>query len=167
MLQRFRATGASLLLAALLWAACGDNKPCRYKPEPIFEAGLPHIEQYSYEVQGPESREALLTDRGIFVEIYQEVCQTTRQEYRFTVPGSDFASLPDSAWVMEASRQFVFLSSFSEKQAGLRAWADVLEAVRPRMRLGEDIEVEAGIFARVDKIVSADHGTLLVVLAQK
>ena len=59
----------------------------------------------------------------------QEVCADTRQEFRFTVPGN-FASMPDSLWLREASRQFVYLSSFSEKQSALQAWGDVIEQMR-------------------------------------
>lgn len=148
-------------------SACDSKKICKYKPSPIFEAGLPHVQDYSYEVQGPQSREALLTDRGVFVEIYQEVCETTRQEYRFTVPGTEFAQMPDSIWMKEASRQLVFLGSFSPKQASLLTWAEVLETARPQMRLAREYEVERGIVARIDKIVSPDKATLIVVFAEK
>lgn len=159
----------SLIIAGFLWffSACDGKKICKYKPSPIFEAGLPHVQEYSYEVKGPQSREALMTDRGVFVEIYQEVCETTRQEYRFTVPGADFAQLPDSLWLKEASRQLVFLGSFSPKQASLLTWAEVLETARPQMRLAEDHEVERGIVARVDKIISPDKATLILVFAEK
>lgn len=157
--------GALALLIIL--AACGGKKICKYKPAPIFEDGLPHLREYNYETQGEESREAFMTDRGVFVEIFQEVCETTRQEYRFTAPGEQFLQMPDSLWMKEASRELVFLSTFSPKQAPLKAWADLIESSRPQMRMGEDLEVNPGFFVRVNKVASPDKGTLIVELFQK
>jgi hypothetical protein len=147
--------------------ACNSSSEtkCKYKPEPIFEAGLPHIVQYNFEKQGNQSLESLLLDSQIMLEISQEVCNETRQEFRFTVQG-DFSRFPDSLWMKEAVQQLVYLSSFSPKQAPLKAWADVLEAQRGGMRLGEDAEVQPGVKIRVDRIVSPEKSTLLLVLSQ-
>ena len=150
----------------LYFTACENAQSCKYKPGPVFEKGLPHILQYNFEQQGTQSLESLLLDRGILVEISQEVCNETRQEYRFTVQG-DFTATPDSFWLKEASRQFVYLSGLSEKQAALKAWADIIELRRPDMRLGEDREVQQGVFVRVDKVVNNQQGILLVLLSQK
>ncbi|MBL7775212.1 MAG: hypothetical protein JNK89_04370 [Saprospiraceae bacterium] len=150
---------------ALLCASCAGDTRCQYKPEPIFDAKLPHVEQYNFEKQGQESLESLLLDTRVLLEVNQQVCNETRQEFRFTVQG-DFRQFPDSMWVKEAVRQLVFLSTFSPKQAPLRAWADVLEASRPNMRLGEDAEVQPGVRVRVDRVVSPEQSTLVLVLSQ-
>lgn len=155
-----------VLCLLLLTAACQRKPSCKYKPAPVFEAGLPHVLSYQYQQDGSRSLETLELDRGILLEITQEVCADTRQEFRFTVPGN-FASMPDSLWLREASRQFVYLSSFSEKQSALQAWGDVIEQMRGDMKLGEDREVEPGVFVRVDKVVSPEQGILMVVLSQK
>lgn len=146
--------------------ACETKKTCKYKPAPIFEAGLPHVVQYNFEVQGQQSLESLLLDTNVLLEISQDVCIETRQEYRFRVQG-DFSKFPDSLWLKEATRQLVFLSSFSQKQAPLKAWADIIELRRSDMKLGEDREVEPGVFVRVDKVVSPEQSTLLLVFSQK
>ena len=132
----------------------------------MFEAGLPHVVQYNFEQQGRQSLESLLLDTGIHLEISQDVCTETKQEYRFMVQG-DFSQYPDSLWLKEATRQLVFLSSFSEKQAPLKVWADVIESRCREMRLGEDREVEPGVFVRVDRVVSPEQSTLLLVFSQK
>lgn len=150
----------------LLLAACRSEEKCKYKPEPIFEKGLPHVLQYNFEKQGNESLESLLLDTKVLLEINQQVCTSTRQEYRFIVQG-DYSRFPDSLWLKEAVRQLVYLSSFSPKQAPLKAWADVLEERRSAMRLGEDSEVQPGVFVRVDRIVSPEKSTLQLVFAQK
>lgn len=155
----------ALCLLALA-SACQRKQSCKYKPAPVFEAGLPHILSYQYQQDGSRSLETMELDRGILLEITQDVCADTRQEFRFTVPGN-FTSMPDSLWLREASRQFVFLSSFSEKQSALQAWGDVIEQMRSDMKLGEDREVEPGVFVRVDKVVSPEQGVLMVVLSQK
>ncbi|MCS7035447.1 MAG: hypothetical protein RMJ33_12000 [Saprospiraceae bacterium] len=153
--------------AAALWLeACSTSPKCPYKPEPIFSKDLPHVVEYRFERQGAQSLESLLLDTQVLLEIGQEVCRDTRQEFRFTVPG-DYSRFPDSMWLKEAARQLVFLSSFSPKQAPLKAWADALEAARPAMRLGEEAELQPGIYARVDRIVSPEQSTLLLILAQR
>ena len=155
-----------LLFLLLLLAACNSEEKCKYKPEPIFEQGLPHVEQYNFEKQGNQSLESLLLDTKVLLEIHQDVCTKTRQEYQFNVAG-DFSRFPDSLWLKEAVRQLVYLSTFSPKQAPLKAWADVLEAQRTTMRLGEDSEVQPGVFVRVDRIISPEKSTLLLVFAQE
>lgn len=159
----------SALLAFIfpaVFISCKNEKTCKYKPAPVFEAGLPHVLQYNFEKQGTQSLESLLLDTNVLLEISQDVCEQTRQEYRFTVPGN-FSQYADSLWLKEATRQLVFLSSFSRKQAPLKAWADVIEARRSEMKLGEDREVEPGVFVRIDRIVSPERSTLILVFSQK
>lgn len=149
-----------------LLVSCQTPKTCKYKPAPVFEAGLPHVLQYNFEIQGQQSLESLLLDTNVLLEISQDVCTETRQEYRFKVQG-DYSQYPDSLWLKEATRQLVFLSSFSPKQAPLKAWADIIEMRRSEMKLGEDREMEPGVFVRVDRVVSPDQSTLLLVFSQK
>lgn len=152
--------------AFFLLYSCQNKPACKYKPEPIFARDLPHVVQYNFEKEGSQSLESILLDRGVLLEIGQEVCGDTKQEYRFTVKG-DYSTQPDSFWLKEAARQFVFLSSFSPQQAPLKAWGDIIEARRSDMRLGQDREVQAGIFIRIDRVVNSDEATLSVVFSQK
>lgn len=162
--------GKNLTACAFSWMmflfSCETTPTCKYKPAPVFEAGLPHVVQYNFEVQGRQSLESLLLDTNVLLEISQDVCTETRQEYRFKVQG-DYSRYPDSLWLKEATRQLVFLSSFSPKQAPLKVWADVIEMRRSDMKLGEDREVEPGVFVRVDRVVSPEESTLLLVFSQK
>ena len=107
---------------AFLFVACESETKCQYKPEPIFEEGLPHVVQYNFEKQGNQSLESLLLDSNVLLEISQDVCNQSSQEFRFTVQG-DFSRFPDSLWIKEAVRQLVFLSTFSPKQAILKNWS--------------------------------------------
>lgn len=145
--------------------ACQTNQKCKYKPEPIFEKGLPRVVQYNFEKNGTQSLESLLLDSGVLLEIGQDVCNSTKQEYRFIVQG-DYSQFPDSLWMKEAGKQMVYLSALSPKHAALKAWADVLEASRPQMKIGEDFEVQAGIKVRVDKVISTDQSTLILLFSQ-
>lgn len=156
----------SCLFTVALLPSCDTQKTCKYKPAPVFEAGLPHVVQYNFEVQGQQSLESLMLDTNVLLEISQDVCTETRQEYRFKVQGN-FSQFPDSLWLKEATRQLVFLSSFSPKQAPLKIWADVIENRRSEMKLGEDREVEPGVFVRVDRVVSPEESTLMLVFSQK
>lgn len=156
--------GALLLLAAL--SACQTDHRCKFKPEPVFAAGLPHITAYNFEVQGNQSLESIMLDGKVLLEINQEVCDHTRQEFRFTVPGNR-NQVPDSLWLKEAARQMVVLSALSPKQSPLKAWGDVIEERRPEMKLGQDFPVQSGITVRVDRVLSPEQSVLLVVLAQE
>jgi hypothetical protein len=149
---------------SLFGTSCAEKK-CKYRPNAIFEKGLPHIEQYNFEVEGQQSQESLLLDTGTLLEIYQNICDESFQEYKFTVKG-DFTKMPDSLWLREASRQLVFLSSFSPKQNGLKAWGDIIELRRTDMKLGEEREVQEGIFVKVDKVVGPEQGVLLLSFKQ-
>ncbi|MFN0215829.1 MAG: hypothetical protein ACKVT2_16340 [Saprospiraceae bacterium] len=156
-----------IVLAALIFFLSCQNKPsCKYKPEPIFSKDLPHVLQYNFEKEGSQSLESLLLDRGILLEISQEVCGETKQEYRFNVKGA-FSAQPDSFWLKEASRQFVFLSTFSPKQAPLKDWGDIIELRRAEMALGQPREVQPGVFVRIDRVLSPEEATLSVVFSQK
>jgi len=155
-------TGAVLLFGG---QACQTNQKCKYKPEPIFEKGLPRVVQYNFEKNGTQSLESLLLDSGVLLEIGQDVCNSTKQEYRFIVQG-DYSQFPDSLWMKEAGKQMVYLSALSPKHASLKAWADVLEASRTQMKIGEDFEVQAGIKVRVDKVISSDQSTLILLFSQ-
>jgi hypothetical protein len=152
--------------AMLLFSACQSKPTCKYKPEPIFAKDLPHIVQYNFEKEGSQSLESIMLDRGILLEVGQEVCGDTQQEFRFTVKG-DYSAQPDSFWLKEASRQFVFLSSFSPKQAALKDWGDIIEQRRAEMLIGQAREVQPGVFIRVDRVVNREESTLSVVFSQK
>ncbi len=150
----------------LLLSACKTDKRCKYKPEAMFDAGLPHITAYNFEVQGAQSMESIMLDSKILLEIGQEVCDHTHQEFRFTVPG-DRRAYADSLWLKEAARQMVVLSALSPKQTALKAWGDVIEEKRREMKLGQDFPVQAGITVRVDRVLSPEQSVLLVVLGQE
>lgn len=165
-LLRFSLLLSGFSIASLLAVACDSEPTCKYKPSPIFEQGLPHITEYHFEKKGAQSLESMMLDTGVLLEISQDICNESRQEYRFNVQG-DFSKFPDSLWLKEATRQLVFLSSFSAKQSALKAWADVIEQRRAEMRLGEDKEVDRGVFVKVDRVVSPEQSTLVLVFSQK
>jgi hypothetical protein len=146
--------------------ACQNQPTCKYKPEPIFSRDLPHVVDYNFEKEGSQSLESVMLDRGILLEVGQEVCGDTKQEFRFIVKG-DFAAQPDSFWLKEASRQFVFLSTFSPKQAALKDWGDIIEMRRLEMSIGQAREVQKGVFVRVDRVISPEEAILTVVFSQK
>lgn len=151
----------------VVFFGCQTEKKCKLGvPKPIFSRDLQHVTMYDFQRQGQNSMESLLLDTGVSLEIDQSGCDDLVQEYRFTVKG-DFSAFPDSLWPKEAVRQLVFLSTFSPKQQPLKLWADAIEEQRLQMRLGEDFELQAGIFVRVDRILSTGESTLLLRLSQK
>jgi hypothetical protein len=154
------------IFSALFFSCKTEPAKCKYKPSPIFDAKLPGVQAYNFEVQGNQSLESILLETGTLLEIYQEVCNSTKQEYRLNVNG-DFSQFADSTWIKEASRQLVYLSTFSPAQAPLKAWADMIEAHRSKMKLAEAYEMQAGITVKVDRVLSPEKGTLLIEFAQE
>lgn len=158
--------GNLVLSLMMLLTACQNKPTCKFKPEPIFAQDLPHIVQYNFEKEGSQSLESIMLDRGVLLEIGQEVCGDTKQEYRFTVKG-DFAAQPDMFWINEAAGEFNFLSTLSPKQAPLKDWAETIKLRRENIRIGQDYEVQPGVFIRIDKVVSPEEATLVVLFSQK
>lgn len=164
--MRFLSLFSLLCLFALLALYCKSEKTCKYKPAPIFEKNLPHVQQYNFEKQGQQSLESILLDNGVLLEVEQDVCEQSVQEYRFKVMG-DYSQFADSMWIKESVRQLVYLSTLSPKQMPLKAWADIIELRRNEMRLGEDREVQPGIFVRIDRVLSPDQSTLRLIFSQQ
>lgn len=162
----YRVFPAFLVCAFLLPHCQSGPEKCKYKPTAIFSSDLPHIQQYNYEVQGNESLESVLLDTGVLLEVAQNVCSATQQEFRFTVPGNR-THYADSVWMKEAARQMVFLSAFSPRQAPLKTWGDMIEKVRTQMKLGEPLEVQPGITVRIDRVTGQEQSTLQIVLSQQ
>ncbi len=146
--------------------ACKTEQKCPYKPAPIFSKDLPHVVQYLYEQQGQQSLESIFFDTNVLLEIEQDICKETIQEYRFSVPG-DYSDFPDSMWFKEAVLQLNFLSKLSEAHAPLRTWAGILEENRQEMKLGEEKSVELGAYLTVDKVIGPEKSTLLVTFVQR
>ncbi|MFN4080217.1 MAG: hypothetical protein ACK4NS_04910 [Saprospiraceae bacterium] len=165
--MKYRTNKYWLGLALLLTVSCDvAPKKCRYKPGPVFSARLPHVIQYNFEREGAQSLESVLLDTGILLEVEQEVCDLTQQEFRFGVKG-DYSKYADEAWLQEAVRQLVFLSTLSPAQVPLKIWADAIEDARTQMRLGEEYELQPGIYVSVDKVLGAQESVLIVRLIQK
>ncbi len=154
------------ILLVPLFFACNSPKKCQFKPEPIFSKDLPGVLQYNFEVQGAESLESVFFENQVMLELYQEVCDKTKQEYKFTVRG-DYFKYPDSLWTREAVRQLTQLSTLSPKQAALRDWAGILEKNRAAMKLAEEKEVQPGVFAKIDRIVNPQQSILILTFNQK
>ncbi len=157
---------AASALLVLLGSGCQQTVRCKFKPEAILSKDLPGVAAYNFEVQGIESLESVLFKSQLMLEIHQEVCNSTKQEYKFTVKG-DYSAYPDSLWLRESVRQLTWLSTLSERQAPLRQWAGILEASRRGMKLAEEKEIQPGILVKVDRVLGPEQSVLLVNFAQK
>lgn len=155
-----------LLLSAYIAVGCARAQKCKYRPSPIFAAGLPRVVQYQFEEEGRYSLESVLFDTGVLLEVEQDICTNSVQDYRFKVMG-DYSAYPDSLWFREAVLQFNFLSRLSASHEPLRMWAARIDEVRSDLKLGQEAEVAENIFITVDKVVGPEESTLLVRFAQR
>jgi hypothetical protein len=155
----------STLFISLLVACTGEQK-CKYKPEPIFSKDLKGVQQYNFEKYGTQSLESVFFENNILLELHQDVCDQSSQEYKFTVKG-DYSAYPDSLWLKEAVRQLTYLSTLSPKQAALKEWAGIIEVNRKRMKLAESTKISSGIYAKVDRVLSPEQSILILTLESK
>jgi hypothetical protein len=153
-------------LSICLLIACDGEQKCKYKPEPIFSKDLKGVLQYNFETYGSQSLESVFFENNILLELHQDVCNQSAQEYKFTVKG-DYSAYPDSLWIREAVRQLTYLSTLSPKQAALKEWAGILEVNRKRMKLAESTKISSGVYAKVDRILSPEQSILILNLESK
>jgi hypothetical protein len=155
-----------IITSFCLLIACESEQKCKYKPEPIFSKDLKGVVQYNFEKYGTQSLESIFFENSILLELHQDVCNQSQQEYKFTVKG-DYSAYPDSLWIKEAVRQLTYLSTLSPKQAPLKEWAGILEVNRNRMKLAESTKVSSGVFAKVDRVLSPEQSVLILTLESK
>lgn len=161
-----------ILLGSILFgmAGCMDEpssadvfEDCRYSaPKPIFKDGLESVSTHHFQLEKEKAVESLAFDDGLQLLILQTGCDYIRQEFRFEWDGGRKGA-PDSFWIGEAADKFYRLGSLGPAYIVYHSIARALEERNGEIRLGQNIELQAGFYVKVDNLNSRGRGALLAI----
>lgn len=140
---------------------------CAYtEPEPIFSGDLPGVEGHSFQLDAQESTEQVKFGDGINLSIRQSGCDHRIQEFEFQIPGV-YAEKNAGFWVKQTIRQLNELSALGPEFVVFEHWSAAIARAAKQIRLSESTEIEEGFYISVDRVLSADHATLMLTLSDQ
>jgi len=152
-----------LLFLAILLLSCQGEKKCEFKPEPIFKKEWKGISNYDFKAEGQKSTEKALFANGTRLELFQEVCDYSQQEFHFYIKGSEeMKNLPDAFWITEASNQFYYLSSLNPEIRSIASYGNFIKQDAHEIQLGEKHDTQEGNSILIDRIIGTDEMKIIV-----
>ena len=153
----------SLLFLSILIFSCQGEQKCEFKPEPILKKNWKGVLKYEFTIEGKKSVERAAFDNGVFLEIFQEVCHYSSQEFHFNFQGSEeMKSQPDPFWIAEAMKQFYYLSSLDEEARMISNYGNFIKQDAHLLQLGEIYETPDGNSIMIDRIIGANEMKLII-----
>ncbi|MEM6726106.1 MAG: hypothetical protein AAF598_18835 [Bacteroidota bacterium] len=146
-----------LLGIGLLFTACGPSKPeCKFDPPvALFTEAHPEVKSQSFEIEGMRAVESVEFVKPIQLELLQDGCETTEQDFRFTI--DNVPDQPDEYWIVQTISCFRYMVSASDKLGPTgQQLINALQAAAPDLKLGQRLPLAPGFFIRVDKVDSGD-----------
>jgi hypothetical protein len=157
---------SSIIFLLFLFSCKSETGKCKFgDPVAIFSDTMEMVKKHHFEVKDKTGIEFVTFKNGLLLEVEQSGCNTITQQYTFEIMGN-FAKMEDAFWKVLAIKNFALLATLSPKLNSLDAWAQAMEGVQDKLKLAEPVEVDKGIFIRLDKVVSADRAMLVVQLSQ-
>ena len=135
-------------------------------PVAVFNDALAAVKSHDFQLKDLEGIEEVEFTNGMHLTLIQSGCETVRQEFQFQIPGSDFPPNDTEYWIAEALRQLRYLAGLGPQYLSLNDWAQAIEMNKNQFRLGEPAEIQVGFRAEIDRILYADHATVLLILSQ-
>lgn len=165
-----------LFIVVVLAGSCSQNNDlpggdgtfvaCKYsQPEAIFSLTTPTVLGHKFVIKDDSSIEDVRFENGTNLEIIQSGCNNIRQEYLLHLEGTLGQEAPEF-WLRQAVNLFYNLGDISEEYAPMLFWAEAIANIAEDMKLGQSYEVQPGISVKVDKLVEAKDGLLVVILEQ-
>ncbi|MEO1435423.1 MAG: hypothetical protein AAFV80_07795 [Bacteroidota bacterium] len=150
-----------LIGMTLFFSACGPSTPkCKFDPPvALFTEDHPEVNSQRFEIEGMRAVETVEFAKPIQLELLQDGCETTEQEFRFTI--ENVPDQPDEYWIFQTIACFQYLVTASEKLGaqGVQL-VNALQAASPDLKLGQRLPLAPGFFIRVDKVESGDQAIL-------
>lgn len=156
--------GFALLLVVF---GCGKtNSPqCKYgEPKAIFNATQPSIQSHEFTAREHEAIEKVTFKDGAQLTLLQNGCDNVRQEFQMTLSG-DYSNREPAFWIEEAVRWLKRLSNMGPDYQTFSLWAQGIDNQKDTIKLSESTQVQPGFYATVDRILSADSATLVLILS--
>lgn len=153
----------------LLFSNCKEEKKCKFgAPKAIFSPQMKGIKKHQFELNqsnknNNSSVETIVFDDDSGLLVVQSGCDKLVQAYTFTLKGK-FEGYDNDKWVKEAIQQMNRLATLDPSLAPLSNWVQVMEQLTPNLKLGQPLEIQAGINIKIDKIKSPEGVALIVEL---
>lgn len=150
-------------------SACKDEKKCRFgTPKAIFSPQMKGVTNHQFQLtkdinNNNSSIESVLFSDGQSIAVVQSGCDKLLQAYTFTLKGNFELYDPDK-WIKEAIQQLNNLAHRDPALASLGNWSQAIEQVASSLKLGQPLEIQAGINIKIDKIKSPDSVALIIEL---
>ena len=143
--------------------SCQGEQKCEFKPEPILKKNWKGILKHEFSAEGKKSTERAAFENGVFLEIFQEVCDYSIQEFHFNFPSSEEAkNQPDPFWIAEAMKQFYYLASLDAEAKGMANYGDFIRQDAHQLTIGEKFTTEEGYSILIDRIIGTSEMKLIV-----
>ena len=153
----------SLLFIAVFILSCQGEKKCEFKPEPILKKEWKGLSNYTFQAEGKKSTETVTLPNSVRMELFQEVCDYSQQEFHFFLKGTEeMKSLPDAFWIAEAMKQFYYLSSINPEIRSIASYGDFIKQDVHQLQLGEKFETQDGYSIFIDRIIGTEEMKIIV-----
>ena len=153
----------SLLFCSILIFSCQGEKKCDFKPEPILKKNWKGILKHEFTPEGTKSIERAVFENGVFLEIFQEVCHYSSQEFHFNFPGTEeMKNQPEPFWIAEAMKQFYYIASLDPDSKAIEVYANFIKQDAHLLHLGEKFETQDGNTITIDRIIGSNEMKLVI-----
>lgn len=156
-----------LFLASAVLFSCNSTEKCKYsEPIALFDVNNPAVVKQNFTLKGTASSEFVEFNNGLRLELLQTGCQALTQEYRFEIPEAKDSN-DHSSWLELSVQLFRFLGASNQNIFQMAdAWANLIEQQKNEIRLGQDYPITTGFIIKVDKMMSSDFATLIVMIKE-
>lgn len=153
-------------ILSILLFSCGNQPKCKYSPEPIFDQKWEKVQNYSFKKQDSKATEALTFPNGVQLEVFQSICNDSKQEFHFFLPG-DFKTAPDDFWIVQAANQFFYMAEIHERIQSFGMWGLEIQKDPSKYVLGENVLLENGMTLKIDKLVGNSDAKIIITIEDK
>ncbi len=156
----------------LLFSACKGDKKCKFgTPQAIFSPQMKGVSNHQFEVNQSNknnqvSIESMTLDDASGLVVVQSGCDKLLQAYTFTLRGT-FEDYDNAKWIKELIQRMSHLSTLDPSLAPLSNWVQAIEQLAPNLKLGQPVEIQAGIVIKIDKIKSSEGVALILELTNE
>ncbi|MEM6966370.1 MAG: hypothetical protein AAF573_16525 [Bacteroidota bacterium] len=154
------------IVFTFVFCACNNAPKCKYSPEPIFDASWENIQNHSFEKQDTKATEQLTFSNGVQLSIFQNICNDSKQEFHFTVPG-DYKAAPDAFWIAQAANQFFYMAELNEQIQSFAMWGLEIQKDPAKYVLGEKVSLENSMTLKIDKLVGNSDAKIIITIEEK
>lgn len=156
-----------LLILISVVFSCSSSDQCKYSaPIALFDVNNPAVTKQDFTLKGMASTEFVEFENGLRLELLQDGCKALTQEFRFEIPDAKDNNDPLS-WSELSVQLFRFLGAKNQNIFQMAdAWANLIEEQKNEIKLGQAYPIAPGFDIKIDKMMSQNYGTLVVMIKE-